>query len=208
MQYDVLTTEGVVADAHELPEDIFQVEINEDLVHQVLRAIEEGHKRPVAHAKDRSERRGGGKKPWRQKGTGRARHGSSRSPIWRKGGVTFGPSKEGNFHIQVNKKMKRKALYMALSDRVKDRNLYLLQDISVQEKTKEALRILQNCEIINKHVLLVLPEKNDQVEKSFRNISSVEIITANSLNVEEVLKSDVILAPVSSIQVIVDTYKV
>lgn len=208
MQYDVLTTEGVVADNHDLPENIFQVEMNVDLVHQVLRAIKESHKQPVAHAKDRSERRGGGKKPWRQKGTGRARHGSSRSPIWRKGGVTFGPSRENNFQVHVNKKMRRKALFMALSDRVKDENLYLLQDLSLEQKTKEALRILQNCEIIDNYVLLILPEKNEQVEKAFRNISSVNIITANSLNVEEVLKSDVILAPVSSIQVITDTYKV
>lgn len=131
----------------ELTDQIFGVKVNEDLVHQAAVA-QMGNERPVlAHTKDRSEVRGGGRKPWRQKGTGRARAGSSRSPIWKGGGVTFGPTKERNFKKQLNKKMKQQALCMVLSDKVGGDNLTVLDKLETSEfKTKVFNGILTGLE--------------------------------------------------------------
>jgi len=103
----------------EIPDTIFNVSWNADLVHQVLTSMWSNARTPIAHAKDISEQRGGGRKPWRQKGTGRARHGTRRSPLWRSGGVTFGPRNERNFVKHINKKMKTKALFTVLSEKLR-----------------------------------------------------------------------------------------
>ena len=111
----------------QLPKEIFEIEINSDLIHQVVLAQEGNRRQGTAQAKMRGEVRGGGKKPWRQKGTGRARHGSTRSPLWRGGGVTFGPRADKNYKKKISKKMGRKALFMVLSAKAKD-NLILVLD--------------------------------------------------------------------------------
>ena len=130
-----------------LSDNIFAVPTTEDLVHQAMVAQMGNERQVLAHTKDRSEVRGGGRKPWRQKGTGRARAGSSRSPIWIGGGVTFGPSKDRNFKKDINRKMKRKALYMVLSDRVKNKNIAVLDAISMKEfKTKDMDAMLKTLE--------------------------------------------------------------
>ncbi len=210
MKYDVLNLQGDTKEAYDLPDYIFDVEINKDLVHQALRAMVLNRLHPVAHTKDRSERRGGGRKPWKQKGTGRARHGSTRSPIWRKGGVTFGPSKDANPGVSINKKMKRKALFMALSSIVKGQTLYLVDEIDMNEfKTRKAQEFLQNLvKSTDKKTLIVLPKRNMFVEKSFANLSNVSILLADSLNVEELMKCDIMVTSVPSIDVIKETYKV
>ncbi len=132
-----------------LSDKVFGVKANEALVHQAMVAQMSNERQVLAHTKDRSEVRGGGKKPWRQKGTGRARAGSTRSPIWIGGGVTFGPRKDRNFSKNINKKMKQKAMFMALSDRVKSGNMAVLDKLEVGEfKTKVFDGVLSGLENI------------------------------------------------------------
>src|SRR3989338_9588952 len=122
----------------ELPDNVFGLPMNGDLLHQVVVSQMSNKRQNVAHTKERGEVRGGGKKPWRQKGTGRARHGSIRSPIWKGGGVTFGPRKERVFKKKINKKMARKALFLALSSKVKDKEMIVIDGIAFNSwKTKE-----------------------------------------------------------------------
>jgi len=130
-----------------LSDKIFGIKIKESLVHQAMVAQTSNERQVLAHTKDRSEVRGGGKKPWRQKGTGRARAGSSRSPIWIGGGVTFGPTKDRNFKKKINKKMKQKAILMVFSDKVANNNLVILDKIEIKEyKTKVFNEILKRLE--------------------------------------------------------------
>lgn len=130
-----------------LSDKVFGVEANEILIHQAVVTQFANERQVLAHTKDRSEVRGGGKKPWKQKGTGRARAGSSRSPIWIGGGVTFGPTKDRNFSKKINKKMKQKALLMALSDRVKNNGFVVIDNLKIEEfKTKHFNEVLKNIE--------------------------------------------------------------
>ncbi|MEX2405225.1 MAG: 50S ribosomal protein L4, partial [Candidatus Paceibacterota bacterium] len=133
MQLSVYNEKGTKKEALTLPEDIFGLGWNSDLLHQVIVAYRANARPTVAHAKDRSEKRGGGAKPWRQKGTGRARHGSIRSPLWAGGGATHAPLTERDFSKKVNKKMKRKALGIALSSKVRDNELLLVDSFSMKE---------------------------------------------------------------------------
>jgi len=148
----------------------------------------------VAKTKDRGEVRGGGRKPWRQKGTGRARHGSIRSPIWRGGGVTFGPTTDRVFSRKINKKMKRKALAMVFSGKLRDNELIILDDLKIDKpKTKLMIDFLskffKNLGIGNyRSALLVLPKKEENVIRASRNIPKFNVIAANSLNVVDILK--------------------
>jgi large subunit ribosomal protein L4 len=145
LQYDIYSQQGEKIKQVELNPAIFGVEINQALVHQAAMAQMSASRKVLAHTKDRSEVHGGGRKPWRQKGTGRARHGSIRSPLWKGGGVTFGPSKDRNFVRKINKKMKRKALFMCLTDRAQDKNLVLVDKFDIQNnKTKEFVEIIKN----------------------------------------------------------------
>lgn len=132
-----------------LSDKIFSVKVNENLVHQVMVTQMANERQVLAHTKDRSEVRGGGAKPWRQKGTGRARAGSSRSPIWIGGGITFGPRKDRNFKKKINKKMKQKAMLMVLSDKVKNNSLVVLDKLEMKEyKTKMFAEMLRNLETL------------------------------------------------------------
>jgi len=210
MKWDIFTIKGEKSGEYDLPKYIFDVELNTDLVHQVLRAISLNRLTPVAHTKTKAEVSGGGKKPWKQKGTGRARHGSSRSPIWRKGGITFGPRNDRNYSVSINKKMKRKALFMMLSDFVVNNKLYLVDNISVSTpKTKDGITMLNNIvKSSTEKTLLVVSNKDYLVEKTFSNLQNVKVILANSLNVEDLLKYNSLIMTVPSIEVIKDTYKV
>jgi len=136
----------VVGDIN-LPENIFGLKVNEGLVHQAVVAQMGNERQVLAHTKQRADVRGGGKKPWKQKGTGRARAGSSRSPIWIGGGVTFGPLKNRNFSKDINTKMKRAALFMVLSDKVAEKNIAILEKIESENfKTKEFDMLVANFE--------------------------------------------------------------
>jgi len=202
----------------ELPDDIFGLKINPDLVHQVLTAQMANSRQVIAHTKDRSEVRGGGRKPWRQKGTGRARHGSRRSPLWKGGGVTFGPTKERNFEKKINKKMKRKAIFMVLSSKANDKELMLLDDLKLNTpKTKEAFSVIDRLseKLVGykkdkkkrDSILLVMPERNEAILQAVNNLPFVETIEARNLNVRDLLEKKYLVLLKESIPVIERTFK-
>jgi large subunit ribosomal protein L4 len=196
-----------------LPPAIFDVEMKADLVHQAAVTQAANRRQILAHTKDRSEVRGGGVKPWRQKGTGRARHGSIRSPLWVGGGITFGPSKERVFKKKINKKMKRKALFMVLTSKVKDNELILLDKLEMKEpKTKimaETFKNLFKEDIKNKKqpsVLMVIPAKDENIIRASRNIPNAKTIRADSLNILDLLSFKYLLMPKEAVKIIEKTY--
>src|SRR6185369_15980738 len=172
-----------------LPEAVFGVKWNADLVHQVVTSMETTSRTPVAHAKDRSDVRGGGKKPWKQKGTGRARHGSTRSPISVGGGVTHGPTNEKNFFRKVNKKMKAKALYAILSAKFKKGQIIFVDDLKFTDpKTKDAKDIIVSLSKITGFTDLVSKKKNAAyVALATKNLAtSRSFSNFNNMLVEEI----------------------
>ncbi len=196
-----------------LPPEIFDIKINPDLVHQAVVTQLANRRQVLAHAKDRGEVRGGGRKPWRQKGTGRARHGSIRSPLWKGGGATFGPTKNRVFKKKINKKMKKKALFMVLTSKVKDNELILLDKLEAKEpKTKTMAETLKNLfkeDIKNKKqpsVLVVISKKDENIIRAARNIPKTKILRADSLNVLDILSFKYLLMPKEAIKVIEKTY--
>ncbi len=190
-----------------LPKEIFEVETNTDLIHQVVVAQMANRRKVVAHTKIRGEVSGGGKKPWRQKGTGRARHGSIRSPIWKGGGVTFGPRKEKIFKKRIPKKMRKKAMFMVLTAKAKNGLLIILDDLKYQKpKTKEVVKILRNFDLENKSVLVALSQQDKNTILSFRNIPNVAAIQAVDLNCLDLLSYKYLLMPKESIKKIKETF--
>lgn len=211
----IYNTKGKEAGKLLLPEDVFGLPWNADLVHQVVTSMMSNARQPIAHAKTRGEVRGGGKKPWRQKGTGRARHGSTRSPIWVGGGTTHGPRNEKNYDRKVNKKMKTKALYVILSQKLRDGEVIFIENISISApKTKDAVKFLTDVSAIKgfekidtkkKNAALVgLPNKNEALVKSFRNIGKVTLEEIRNWNPIELLNHTylVIVEPQASLDVL------
>ena len=173
----------------ELPDLIFAKNWNADLVHQVITSLQSSRRAVLAHTKDRGEVRGGGKKPWRQKGTGRARHGSSRSPIWTGGGATFGPTSEKNFTKKVNKKMKQKALFTILSKKLKDGEIYIIDAFGVTEpKTKEVAKALPMRDGKRPGTLIIAKEGEENVIRSGRNIEKTSVVYPSGLGAEDALR--------------------
>jgi large subunit ribosomal protein L4 len=190
-----------------LPKGIFGVDLNTDLLYQVVRLQMLSRRQNSAHTKDRSEARGGGKKPWRQKGTGRARHGSRRSPIWKGGGVTFGPRNERNYKKKINKKVKRAAVSMVLSAKREKNFIFFVSDLVVKEpKTKEVREFLKNT-FCNKSTLVVLPKIDKNIILATRNIEDVDTAQAKDLNALDLLSYKYLIMPKESIKVIEETLK-
>jgi len=151
MKVNSYNQQGEEKGTGQLPKDVFEVEMNSDLVHQAMVSQSSNRRQGTAHTKDRGDVSGGGKKPWRQKGTGRARHGSNRSPIWKGGGVTFGPRNEKVYLKIVPKKIRRKALKMVLSSKVENKQFILLDELKLTgTKTKEMADILKKMPCYNK----------------------------------------------------------
>ena len=174
----------------ELFDAVFAVPVNEAVMHQAVVAYLANRRVATAKVKIRSEVRGGGRKPWRQKGTGRARHGSIRSPIWRGGGVVFGPTGRQNFKQSLPKKMKRLALKSALSSKVNSGSLLVLDALQMDvPKTKEMIKLLEKLQTGRK-VLLVLESPQVNVIKSARNIPGVKTTQAEQLNFYDILNTD------------------
>lgn len=171
-----------------LPANIFGVALNRDLLKQVVVSFMSRARKRYAKTKTRAERRGGGRKPWPQKGTGRARAGSIRSPLFRKGGVIFGPSPERNYKKKINKKMKEKAFLIALSSKVKDKELIIFEGLKLPKiSTKNLEKELGKLKISGEKTLLVLKEKNRIIEKSARNLPYLTLKTINNINVLDIL---------------------
>ncbi|MBU0637130.1 MAG: 50S ribosomal protein L4 [Patescibacteria group bacterium] len=214
INYKVYNQEAELVEEISLAKRIFDVKTKQSLIHQAVVAQMANERQVLAHTKTRGEVRGGGKKPWRQKGTGRARHGSSRSPIWIGGGVTFGPRKDRNFKKDINKKMKQKAMFMALSDKVANVKLVILDKLEVSEyKTKVFNKILSNLEkkllIIKKDenqtkeskiskskikkqsarsILLIINSKDEKLKYSVRNLVGIKLINLDNINLLDLLK--------------------
>lgn len=204
LKVPVYTIAGKEAGIVNLPVDIFGARWNSDLVNQVVVSMQANARTPVAHAKDRAEVSGGGKKPWRQKGTGRARHGSNRSPIWVGGGVTHGPTSLRDFSKQINKKMRTVALFSALSKKLGDGQVVFLDEVTMAEpKTVEAKRIVATLNKIRSSKTLgdrktnaffvAMPTPSATVKKSFRNLGNVEVEDIRNINVVDVLKYNTVV---------------
>ncbi len=207
MLVDTYNQEGKKLAKIRLPKEVFEVPMNSDLVHQVVVSQMANRRQVIAHTKDRSEKRGGGRKPWRQKGTGRARVGSIRSPIWRGGGVTFGPRKEKVFKKAIPKKMRRKALLMVFSAKAKEDLLLVLEQLKLEKvKTKELASILKKLPCKEKSCLIALPFIDKNIILSTRNITKVETIQAKDLNTLDLLSFKYLLIPKESIKVIKETF--
>lgn len=182
-----------------------------ELINHAVRVQMANNRSGISHTKTRGEVRGGGRKPWKQKGTGQARAGSIRSPIWRHGGVAFGPRGERNYSLKMNKKEWRKALYMTLSDKVSSDAFLIFSELEVKApKTKEMAAWLSEVKSklndTSKKFLFVLPAKDDVLEKSTRNLKNAKVIRANSLNVLDIIESDSVIIPKKSLEIIEKTY--
>lgn len=210
----VYNQKGEKVGSFELPENVFGLAWNEALVSQVVFQMQDNARVAIAHAKGRGEVRGGGKKPWRQKGTGRARHGSTRSPLWVGGGVTHGPKKEKRFDGKINKKMKVKALYTALSEKFRTGEVMFVESLNTEGKTKNAAVSLKNLSTVSgfekmtykkgKRALVVLPAKNETVQQSFRNLGAIGLKEARNISPVDVLTYQylVIVNPTDSVKAV------
>ncbi len=204
METNIYSQQGKVIDNIKLPDSLFSVAWNPDLVHEVIVGMQSNDRSGTAHTKDRSEVRGGGKKPWRQKGTGRARHGSRRSPIWVGGGVTFGPRSDKKYATKINKKTKTKALSVTLSRKFADNEIIFTEKFQFSEpKTSNAKSSITNIanavkidDLLTKKrnsSLLILPKRDLNFEKSFANFSNIKVIQAKDVNVLDLLTYKYIL---------------
>ncbi|PKM51073.1 MAG: 50S ribosomal protein L4 [Firmicutes bacterium HGW-Firmicutes-6] len=201
---DVLDVKGNVVGDVELSEAIFGIEPNEHVVHEVVVALLANRRQGTRSALTRSEVRGGGRKPWRQKGTGRARAGTIRSPLWKGGGVIFAP-KSRDYSKKVNKKVKALAMKSVFSAKAQDNELRVLNQLVMDApKTKEMIAVLNN--INAQKALIVLPENNEAIIRSANNIPKVATTTVNELNVYDMLKYDVLIMTQEALQKIEEVY--
>ena len=202
---DVYSIEGKKVKEIEINEAIFGIEPNEAVVHSVLVNFLANQRQGTQNTKTRSEVRGGGRKPWRQKGTGRARQGSIRAPQWIKGGIALGP-KPRSYYYTVNKKEKRLAIKSMLSSKVLENELVVVDAIDFKEiKTKNMVNVLNNLKVEGK-TLIVVPEVNKNVLMSARNIEGVKTITANNINVFDLLKYNNLILSVDTVKKLEEVY--
>ena len=199
MQVDVYNTQGEVVRQAELPDAVFGVDVKESLLHEVVRYQLARRRQGTAHTKNRSAVRGGGRKPWRQKGTGRARAGSIRSPLWRGGGIVFGPMPR-SYAFRMPKKERRAALCSALSLKVRDEVFRVVEQLEVpQPKTRQVVELLQRFEAPPK-VLMLVGEPQAFLTLSARNIPQVKVLPVAGLNVYDLLHYTMVLCAEDAIE--------
>lgn len=230
MKLNIYNQTGEIKSQKEVSDAIFAVKTNTVLVNEAVTAQNANGRQVLAHTKTRSEVRGGGKKPWRQKGTGRARAGSSRSPLWIGGGIIFGPNSDRNFSKKINKKAKRKAMFMVLSDRAANNSLVVLEKLALENfKTKVFDGILNSFEekVFNsftvdakkksknknvrssgRSILFVNDVKDDKVNRSGRNLAGVKIINLDNINVVDLLNYKNLIISEKAVDKLEETYKV
>ncbi len=202
---DVYDIKGKKVSDIELADSVFGIEPNENIVHVVLVNYLANQRQGTQSTKTRAEVRGGGKKPWRQKGTGRARQGSIRAPQWIKGGIALGP-KPRSYKYTVNKKEKRLAIKSVLSSKVIEKELTVVDKLELKEiKTKSMVKALTALKVEGK-TLIIVPEKNTNVVMSARNIEGVKTITANNINVFDLLKYNNLILPVDTVKKLEEVY--
>ena len=202
---DVYNVEGKKVSDIELNDSVFGIEPNEKIVHMALVNYLANQRQGTANTKTRAEVSGGGRKPWRQKGTGRARQGSIRAPQWFKGGIALGP-KPRDYSYTLNKKEKRLAIKSVLSSKVLENNLVVVDTLSFDEiKTQKMVKALDALKVEGK-TLIVLPEKNENVQKSARNIEGVKTSLVNTINVYDLLKYNKLVLTVDSVKNLEEVY--
>ena len=208
MKVSVYNQKGEETGTMDVSDAVFGLKWNADLVHQVAVSLAGNARRATAHTKSRADVRGGGKKPWQQKGTGRARHGSTRSPIWIGGGVSHGPRNDKDYTRKVNKKMAKKALYTVLSAKMRDKELIVLDDIRFPDaKTKHAAHLFKSFSSQDrfskltkgKGALVALAGKDASARRALRNLPFVEIDDARNLNAHKLLQHTFLILPKDAI---------
>lgn len=221
MKSKLYAMDGTVVGDIELPEDVFNVPVNKDLLHQAVTALRARKRRKIAHTKTRAEVRGGGRKPWAQKGTGRARHGSTRSPLWRGGGVTFGPRKDRNFRVAFPDRMRRKAFATALSAKARDGEIVIVEGFTlVEPKTKlmvQAIGQLQEKAFGLKNAkrsprrlktTLVLSGRDEAVQRATRNIPNASLTFAQNIDTLQLLSAKHLVLHKDAIPVFISRVRV
>ncbi|MFH0792365.1 MAG: 50S ribosomal protein L4 [bacterium] len=213
MKITVYNQEGIESGQMTLPKEIFEVKPNTDLINEVVVSSLSNRRQVSAKAKGRGEVSGGGKKPWRQKGTGRARQGSIRSPLWKGGGVTFAPATDRNFKKKINKKVGHSALKMLLSYQASNNNLIVVDQLSVKDKkTKLFVEIAKamigvfdkNKKVANRNLLFVLDSSNEMIRLAARNIEKIKITTAMEMNVIDLVSSNSVIFEEKAVKTISD----
>jgi len=202
---DVYDVDGKKLKAIELKEEVFGIKPNEAIVHSVLLNYLANQRQGTQSTKTRSEVRGGGRKPWRQKGTGRARQGSIRAPQWIKGGIALGP-KPRSYKYRVNKKEKQLAIRSLLSSKVLENSLFVVDKFDFSEiKTKQVVSALNNLKVEGK-TLIMIPEKDEKVQKSARNIENVRTASVSTINVYDLLKYKNLVVTVDTVKKLEEVY--
>jgi large subunit ribosomal protein L4 len=215
MDAKIYSNEGAEVGKVALPDAVFGVAWNADLVHEVVVGMQANARESTAHTKGRGDVRGGGKKPWKQKGTGRARHGSSRSPMWVGGGVSHGPTNEKDYSVKINKKVRAKALAVVLSKKFVDAEIIFVDSLAITApKTAQGKAIIGalakgtgQTSLATKRknaAVLVLPSRDVAIEKSFRNFGNIEVMQAKDVNPVDLLtyKYVVMADPASTLEVL------
>lgn len=213
MRVNYYNQKGEKSGTFDLPENVFGVSWNSNAIWQTLAAFATNRRGHYSHAKDRSEVRGGGKKPWQQKGLGKARHGSIRSPIWTGGGVSHGPNKEENFSRKINKKAKIKIFSALLSQKLRENEILFLDKIETEKgRTKEAKIVLNNLKKIGgfeklgskggKTIMIAAREKNKTIKRAFSNLPYLEIKESRNLNIMDLANFKYLIVPKEEIKAI------
>ncbi|OGZ26657.1 MAG: 50S ribosomal protein L4 [Candidatus Nealsonbacteria bacterium RIFOXYB1_FULL_40_15] len=202
----VFDKKGEKAGEIELPKEIFGLDFNADLVHQVVLSQASNRRQGTAKVKDRGEVRGGGKKPWRQKGTGRARHGSRRSPIWVGGGVAFGPTTEKDYKKIIPKKIRRKALLSVLSEKARNKFVLVWDGFEAEKPSTKKAANLINKIIKNDSGMLILPGMDKNTVLSFRNIKKISAVQAKDMNALDLLNKKYVVILKDSLEGIKKTF--
>lgn len=203
----IYNQEGKQSGELELPKEMWEVPVNKALVQQAVVTQQANARVAIAHTKTRGEVRGGGRKPWKQKGTGNARHGSIRSPLWRGGGITFGPRSNRNFSLAMNKKAKKKALFMVLSNKLAEQKITILESLTLEQpKTKKVLEVLKKLPNQGKTSVIITTQGMPHLSRSLKNVPTKTTLPANSLNVYDLLRYDSVVIPKESIELMHKTY--
>ena len=206
MQTKIYNQQGKETGTMELAESVFGLPINRDLIQQLRVSILANLRKPVAHTKDRSDVRGGGRKPWRQKGTGRARHGSRRSPIWKGGGVSHGPRNDKIYSQKINSVMAKVALKNALSSKFSQGQIKVIDDISLASaKSKDFVNFMKGLSPVidsKNTTLFVTPKSDTNITRASKNIPRTKVVSVRELNLLDILKFKNIIFTASALEIL------
>ena len=207
VEMNVHTIDGEKIGEIKLNDNLFNAKINKHVIHQIVKRYLASKRRGTASTKNRSEVSGGGKKPWRQKGTGRARAGSIRSPLWVGGGVIFGPENR-DYSYPVPRKMRLVALKSVLSDKVRNNNIIILDNLEIKNgKTKEVINIFNNLNLDSDKILIVIDKENELIKRAVSNLEEAMVITANKINTYELINYKKIIITRDALKVIEEVFE-